>query len=57
MTKGKNIEIHTCTKCGALCYEFEPVGQHTRAGGSAVAWALGGVLLGLIVASAIDRNP
>jgi hypothetical protein len=54
MTQAKNREIHTCTKCGTLVYEFEPADQGGNAG--QLWWAVGGALLGLLVAATIDRR-
>ena len=59
MTQAKNREIHTCTKCGTLVYTFEQVEQGTGGlglNGRMVAWAAGGLLLGLVVAAGIDRR-
>lgn len=57
MTQGKNREIHTCTKCGTLVYEFERLEQSINPPEAPqVVWALGGLLLGLLVAHRIDRG-
>lgn len=55
MTQAKNQEIHTCTKCGELVYEFvrldaaDPVAD-------GLPWLAGGILAGVALAVLLDRG-
>lgn len=55
MTQRKNVEIHTCTKCGELVWRFERL-EEVDTTGDGLPWLVGGVLAGLVVARLLDRS-
>lgn len=54
MTQGMNRKIHTCTKCGTMCYRFIKLEENRP--GVPLGWVAAGALAGVLVASLLDRG-